>query len=228
MDVNRNTCLINTSLTKWKTYFKFCVVRNPYDRAISSYEFLKQRDKDPRLHPVLNKEECDFKYLFTHEEDLSHNSFMYFHAYASQVTILKDNLYGIKMDYIAKYENLEEEIIHILQKMGITEFPHLQLVKDNITLNKTKKKSIDTYFDQEMLQIINEKFKEDFKAFGYKMYTNVHELNEHLLELNNEELKNQLKINLLNQYYDKHILTKHSAFIENYLLEQENNKFKIK
>ena len=112
--------------------------------------------------------------------------------------------------------------------MGITEFPHLQLVKDDIKINKTKKKSFEIYFDQEILQIINEKFKEDFETFGYKMYTNVQELNEHLLELNNEELKNQKRIDLLHKYYNENTLPAQSAFIENFLLEQENNKYIFK
>jgi len=224
---NKNSVGPPISLEKWKTYFKFCVTRNPYDRAISSYEFLKQLDKDKehRVHPFLKKEECDFKYLYTHEEELNHNGYMHYHAYASQSLNIKDSLHGIKMDYIAKYENLEEEIVNILQKMGITEFPHLQLVKDNIKINKTKKKYFETYFDEETLQIINERFKEDFETFGYKMYTNVQELNEHLLELNNEELNNQKRIDLLHKYYDENTLPAQSAFIENFLLEQEQNRF---
>ena len=44
-------------LEKWQTYFKSCIVRNPYDRAISSYEFLTQRYGDRRGHPDLDKKE---------------------------------------------------------------------------------------------------------------------------------------------------------------------------
>ena len=229
-NINRVSNSIEIPLEKWKTYFKFCVVRNPYDRAISSYEFLKQRIEDKRLHPTLEKEKCDFHYFFTHEEELNHNGFMHYHAYASQVKNIKDNIHGVKMDYIAKYENLEEELILVLQKMGITEFPHLNLVKNEVKINKTKKKSFDTYFNEETLKIVNEKFKEDFETFGYKTFTNVQELNEHLLELNDENIKNQKRMDLLEKYSYKQEekLTKNSTFVENFLLEQEKGKFKMR
>ncbi len=215
-------------LEKWQTYFKSCIVRNPYDRAISSYEFLTQRYGDRRGHPDLDKKECDFKYFFKNEERLNSNGYMHFHAYASQSQNIRDSKYGIKMDFIGKYENLEWDLMEILKKIGITKFPHLKMVKNNIHINKSKKNTITSYYDEETLKIVNELFKEDFEQFDYPMFENVNDLNEYLLELRDEEKnKNSLK-KLLDEYYLDEYDTYEESFIDEFMMSSEQKKFRFK
>jgi len=215
-------------LEKWQTYFKSCIVRNPYDRAISSYEFLTQRYGDKRGHPDLDKKECDFKYFFKNEERLNSNGYMHFHAYASQSQNIRDTKYGITMDFIGKYENLEWDVLEILKKIGINKFPHLKMVKNNIHINKSKKNSITSYYDEETLKIVNELFKEDFDQFGYPMFSNVNDLNKYLLELRDEEKNKNSIQKLLDEYYLDEYDTYEESFIDDFMMSTEQKKFRFK
>jgi hypothetical protein len=92
----------------WDHYFKFCFVRNPFDRAISLYYWTIKnwQNKHPENLPEIN----DY-ILRLPESKLST---------WSRYTI--DN--KIAMDFIGRYENLNEDLAFIEQKIGI---PHLVL-----------------------------------------------------------------------------------------------------
>lgn len=215
-------------LEKWQNYFKSCIVRNPYDRAISSYEFLTQRYGDRRGHPDLDKKECDFKYFFKNEDRLNSNGYMHYHAYASQSQNIRDTKHGIKMDFIGKYENLEWDLMEILKKLGIDKFPHLKMVKNNIHINKSKKNEITSYYDEETLKLVNDLFREDFEQFNYPMFDNVEDLNKYLLDLRDEEKNKKSIEKLLDEYYLDEYETYEESFIDEYMMSTEQKKFRFK
>ena len=124
---------------------------------------------------------------------------MHYHAYESQYTNFKNNSSDIHIDYVAKYENLNEEIIHILKQIGIEDYTkHLHLIDEKCRINASQKKKLTEYFTDDALKIINILFHDDFERFGYKKFYNLIELNDFLEKI--EQNENEVNAKLLKFY----------------------------
>ena len=112
----------------YDSFKKFAVVRNPYDRILSWYTYLKGKDvefKNWLKNPV--------------------------HKLEPQHTWVDDTV------EIIKFENLNEEINKFFGKEI-----------DLPVVNKSDHKHYLTYYDKESLDIVYNKYKEDFEKFNYK------------------------------------------------------------
>lgn len=120
-------------------YLKFCVIRNPYDKMISSYYW--------------NKSKKSFK------------------DYVKQINVVNLDFYSIDgnsvCDYYIRFENLEEDIIKLCEKLGIEDYDIKKLPKHKST-TRTNKSHYSTFYDEETKQIVYEKHKKEFELFGYK------------------------------------------------------------
>jgi len=169
-------------------YFKFTIVRNPYDRLISLYAFTQES----ALQKLFAKE--GWNGLLNSniattlpQKNLDRNSYWptdfaiyveqlidyrnYYcdytlEKYIPMVDWLKNKDNNIIVDYVGYYETLQESINKImlhLQLPSIT-IPHL-----NASKNVYKEKAIATLLKNKSLQnIIYEYYKEDFIEFNYK------------------------------------------------------------
>ena len=124
-------------------YFKFGFTRNPWDRMISSREYLIRNG-----------------YNWVHNMSLS--EFL-------KCNYFKKILAGIEMntvdfcdgcDFIGRFENLQEDFNIICDKIGIQrqQLPHK---------NKTKHKHYTEYYDDETREIVK-RYAKDIEHFGYK------------------------------------------------------------
>jgi len=170
---------------EWNTYYKFTFVRNPYDRMVSAFKYLNKIKK-------INIHKSNFKDFLFENADLS--DYGYFHTFISQYDHLIDNNNNININYIGKFENLNEDFIKVLCNIGISEINHTKYLEDNIIINsssqgkmhydktdktdKTNKSLYTDYYDEECLQQINTYFEKDFKQFNFKMCKNREELIE--------------------------------------------------
>jgi hypothetical protein len=157
--------------------FTFAVVRNPWDRIVSGYHFLKDDTgtglKDVEVYrSVINfihrfpagdfpDFETFVKALGT--KDLNRlkivapilkQSKVWFNYNTPQVAWLDS-----KVDLILRYENLEEEFDQI-RKMFNSDKP---LPKINVSLHAHYR----TYYTEETKNLVAEWFEQDIKAFGY-------------------------------------------------------------
>ena len=141
-------------------YFKFCFVRNPWDRAVSAFEYMRKGGEGRN-----NKDDYrDFKKYFSNPQ-----SFQEFIKSDTFNEVLRGNqqhftpmTYYIdgSVDFIGKFENLQEDFDTICDKIGIPKqkLPHR---------NKTKHKHYTEYYDEETKQIVAEKYAKDIEYFGY-------------------------------------------------------------
>ncbi|EMZ8123811.1 sulfotransferase family 2 domain-containing protein [Campylobacter coli] len=177
---------------KFDSYFSFGFVRNPYDRVVSAYHYLKNDSPDPcdikwgRLHInnltfeefILSLQDEEFK-----EEILSKNYFSFQYKY------LCDKNMNILVNFIGKFEKLDNDfkkILNILRR------------KDSLVhINKSKHLNYRDYYNSQTYKIIREIYRDDFEIFDYdledKKYFNIPQN----IYLNNLESKILIKnINL--------------------------------
>lgn len=141
------------------SYFKFCFVRNPYDRVLSEYYFMHRRKgieffNDPTnfkrwVFSYLNKEGKKFMNCYCHKIE--------------QYRFVYDEDGNQIIDFIGKFENLQEDFTKLLDIIGYT--GEKTLVKSQ-TAKFKKNENLLTYPVRER---IREVYYEDFKLFNYEM-----------------------------------------------------------
>jgi hypothetical protein len=165
----------NMNEDKWNEYYKFTFIRNPYDKIVSAYKFInKHTDNKYKsfLEFLQNKDNCD--------------NWEYSHAYITQYQNLLDLNGNMKINHIGNFNDINTELVYILNKIGVDKIKHLSLLENDVKLNESL---ISTpfyeYYDQEILNIVNDLFKEDFENFnnyenfGFKKCVNLSEFKEH-------------------------------------------------
>lgn len=129
----------------WVDYYKFTVVRNPWDELVSTYNYIK--NKRPDL--------CTEKFSTFKEWVINIKNTNRQNRY-----ILDDNDQNM-VDYIMRFENLQNDFNTVCDKIGIT---RQQLAH----MNKTDHKHYTEYYDDETREIVTEKHAKDIEYFGYK------------------------------------------------------------
>lgn len=144
--------------------FIFCFVRNPWDRILSSYCYLKNNadtdignTADQKDFNLYFKKFKTFKDMLLNWDDEFHNQI----HFKPQHQWICDDEDKIIPNYIGKFENLQEDFNRICDKIGT---PHKQLPH----INKTKHKHYTEYYNDETKQIIGEKYAQDIEYFGYE------------------------------------------------------------
>ena len=134
------------SPTENSTYFKFCFVRNPYSRIVSAWKYLKVQ----KWSKV--SEDTSFKkFVKKYKKNLHAKT----HCHWTHTNGVKN------IDFIGRFENLQEDFNVICNKIGIPtkKLPHI---------NKTNHKHYTEYYDDETREIVAKKYAKDIEYFGYK------------------------------------------------------------
>ena len=154
---------------KWKSYYKFTFVRNPYTKFVSAFNY---------LHAGLIETESNIKQDINSILDKEKfGAYVYTHMCITQKEHMKDKNAHINYDFIGRFENLNEDLITILKTMGITEIKHGTYIKNNIKVNSNKFDAIyNDIYNNELLNKVNKYFEEDFNQFGYKMITDMKDI----------------------------------------------------
>ena len=141
---------------KWNSAYKFTFVRNPWDKAVSLYEYRRKKDRTKiATRGILFSDWV--KMTYGEEKDFSYYNVK---AFQPQVEWLKDNQGNIAMDFVGKFESISEDFKQIAKAIGLdTELPHL---------NASKRVGYQSYYDNETRDIIAHWFREDIKLFGYE------------------------------------------------------------
>ena len=145
--------IMNMTEEKWNTYTKFCFIRNPYDRALSGWKHI---DTIFNLKSVFSNYLSQNKYNITDIE--------YGHIFMSQKTQIQDVDGSCGVDLIGRFENLENDFVCILHKIGFEKILHTPK-KENVS-NKTG--SENYVFEKISIKIMNEIFADDLEMFHYK------------------------------------------------------------
>lgn len=171
--------------TQYPDYYKFSFVRNPWSRIVSCYKS-KIEDavigKRARIHSFYKNLSPDMSFLefcrwlqtAEGKDDVADRHWI------SQYCFLQNKDGKLIVDFVGKYERLDEDWKYVCEKVGL---PHQPLAQkgfisaeesnknpEEIEENSVTVRSNDyrRFFNEESHQIITERYKEDIKLFGYE------------------------------------------------------------
>lgn len=153
----------------WNAYFKFCVVRDPFDKAVSAfYHFKKAREgsgKDPvgltlkqRLKKILRPEP---KFDSVREE--------FEHWLAGGAMVLDRDKYVIDgefcLDEVIRYESLQDDLKSVCEKIGVEFEPaRLPEFKKGIRDDKV---GLSEIYTPKSIEIVADLYAYELNRFGY-------------------------------------------------------------
>lgn len=127
-------------------FYKFCVVRNPWDRVVSWYYHWWTYEMDKHGYTKGDMDTFDF------------NSWVAKYG-------IRINYNDIEhMNYVIRFENLQNDLDKVLQHFNL---PTFELHKNDHTTNRPKR-DYTTYYNDESKQLVAEKYSKIIDDFGYK------------------------------------------------------------
>lgn len=143
------------------SYFKFTIVRNPWDRVVSAYHFLQQGGMNQPDKTFYQQELAKFSNF----EDFVKNWLRYpenlkkYHHFQTQSHYILDKHNKVPLDFIGYLENIDKDFAHICKKMNIkATLPNS---------NQSKRNNYQDYYSNETRDIVAEVYKQDIELLGY-------------------------------------------------------------
>lgn len=148
--------IAKTGKQKWDAAYKFTVVRNPWDKVVSLYEYRRKKNKTQ----IASQDITFTQWVkLTHGQD--RNSFYNDNvkSFQPQVEWLKDDEGTIAINFVARFETLHADFDQIRDAIGTgADLPHL---------NASSRRSYKDYYSDETREIIARWYREDIEVFAY-------------------------------------------------------------
>ena len=152
---------------KYRRYFKFAFVRNPWDRLVSCYMskvvlegpgMVLGKYENATLHRNMTFAEfAEAVCLISEEEANPH--------FRSQHTFLCADGpgKGILADFVGRFENLEKDFACVTRRIGVgVRLPHAAS-----TGGVRNSRSYCDFYDERLARMVGERYREDAEIFGY-------------------------------------------------------------
>lgn len=125
----------------------FAVVRNPYTRAISYYEYLRQNPKHPKNQAIQNMSFEEYLLWDGHK--------------ALQSRHLCDANGNLLINQVLRFENMAEEFSSVCNDIGVS--------VDLPRINTSSQMPVTKYLTPRICELIEQIYEQDFKLFDYPM-----------------------------------------------------------
>lgn len=134
----------------FQRYFKFAFVRNPWDRLVSEYEFIRNQPDHARHQRMMRMEFAEYAKYQSGRED------------AHQYRVLVNRKGELAMDFVGRFENLKADLATVSERIQV-DFQNLS--HDN--KNKAKKRPYQSYYNTELRRQVGEWWARDVEMFDY-------------------------------------------------------------
>lgn len=149
---------------KFDSYYKFCFVRNPFDRMVSIYNYLKNdgnKADDVYWGNLIRANYPSFDAFvlnYLNEKNIHEHA-----IFTPQYLFIFSHQHEIKVDFLGRFESINEDYRVIAKKLNLSgELPH-------INKSKAKKNSyIDYYHNVDVVNKVLSLYLLDFDLLGYK------------------------------------------------------------
>jgi hypothetical protein len=135
----------------WNDFYKFCFVRNPYEKEVSDYIWKVESKERPTSFR---------EFLKNKRGENPHSREGVEFPYKNKLIYTIDG--KIAVDYIAKYENILKEMRVICKNIRVPfnkdEFPYAK---------KIKKYNYKSYYTNEEKKIVEDMYDEEMEQFNY-------------------------------------------------------------
>jgi len=139
---------------RWEVYFKFAFVRNPWDRAVSTY--LHRRKVAPQPIKMLwPASQRLFRGLLRMKYSILGASSV------QQVDYLTDKSGNLLVDFVGRFEDLKEDFQAVCERIGID-------ANLGGRYDPTNHSHYGDYYDETCRRIIEEVKNDDIEKFGYR------------------------------------------------------------
>ncbi len=158
-------------LVKYKNYFKFCFVRNPWDRLVSCYGNKIKTDPSLNSIGITNGIASGFLRFGVFKAGMSFDEFVRAVVnipdvdadphFKSQYTFIAKETGEKLVDFIGKLENAEEDFLYVLNRLNRTDIliPHFK--------KNSNKKHYREYYTPDVRDMVSKRYSKDIQMFGY-------------------------------------------------------------
>jgi chondroitin 4-sulfotransferase 11 len=138
----------------FRSYFKFALVRNPWDKVMSQFVRTKYRRGDLRKKLGVRKSVDLAAYLNAIRKVTNVQ-------WEAQHKFLEDENGDLIVDHIGRFEQIDKEFDFICETIGLPKvpLPHMK---------KSERSHYRDYYDAETRQAAAEIYSEDIEKFGYE------------------------------------------------------------
>jgi len=143
----------------WNDFYTFAFVRNPWDLMVSSYKWWLQK---ANIWPHLKEDIDNIKKMdgFNSFIRSDYGRKMLNEQYGNIYDWISDEKGQIMLDYVGRFENLEEDFYSISEEIGLP-------VKELPRVNVTNRDHYREYYDDYTKSIVEERFHKTIKLFDY-------------------------------------------------------------
>jgi len=159
---------IKSNPSLWQSYFTFTFVRNPWDRFVSSFlynakvakiNFAKTGTSPRGIRKVILDCDSDInKFIIETPGQVILKGFQF----PPQTSWLCNGDTYIQIDFIGRFENLQEDFNYVCDKIGLKP---INLPHENPNVSR---KRYQEYYTEETKKIVYEYYKTEIEYFNYK------------------------------------------------------------
>ena len=147
---------------EFENMFKFVIVRNPYDRAVSSWLYCTRNNWKWRIFNSTFKKRA-FQYFLERlpkiwKKKTSRHTATHTRPVMPDIT---DNSGEILVDYIGKLENISDDFNYICDEIGI---PHHEFPVVN---SSGRVKKYRNFYNKKSKKLVEQYYKNDIENFDY-------------------------------------------------------------
>jgi len=149
---------------KFRNYFKFTFVRNPYDRLFSAYTFLKKGGLNELDRCWAEQNLASFPDFesFVHGWVTPENIWSWVHFKPQHFWIYDASL-NLKVDFVGRFERMDADVAVVQERLGL---PVAPLPKINVT---NRPRTDEDPYTAKMRAIVREVYRADFELFDYEL-----------------------------------------------------------